>query len=123
MFAPFAAPRGGRRALVVLVALSASALWMLRGPNHGPAAEKPTPGRHGLVVAVSPPGAEVGRDVLLKGGDAVDAAVATAFAMAVTYPAAGNIGGGGFMLVFPGRGAEPVVIDYREKAPLAATAT
>jgi gamma-glutamyltranspeptidase/glutathione hydrolase len=76
-----------------------------------------------MVVAVSPPGAEVGRDVLLRGGNAVDAAVATAFAMAVTYPAAGNIGGGGFMLVFPGRGAEPVVIDYREKAPLAATAT
>jgi gamma-glutamyltranspeptidase/glutathione hydrolase len=76
-----------------------------------------------MVVAVSPPGAEVGRDVLLRGGNAVDAAVATAFAMAVTYPAAGNIGGGGFMLIFPGGAAEPVVIDYREKAPLAASAT
>jgi gamma-glutamyltranspeptidase/glutathione hydrolase len=86
-------------------------------------AEGPRKERHGMVVAVSPPGAEVGRDVLLHGGNAVDAAVATAFAMAVTYPAAGNIGGGGFMLVFPGGSAEPVVIDYREKAPLAATAT
>ena len=77
--------------------------------------------RHGMVVAVSPPGADVGRDILKQGGNAVDAAVATAFALAVTYPAAGNIGGGGFMLVYPGGKAEPVVIDYRETAPAAAT--
>ncbi|HTU91957.1 MAG TPA: gamma-glutamyltransferase [Gemmataceae bacterium] len=77
--------------------------------------------RHGIVVAVSPPGADIGRDVLQKGGNAVDAAVATAFAMAVTHPAAGNIGGGGFMLIYPAGGKdEPVVIDYREKAPQAA---
>jgi gamma-glutamyltranspeptidase/glutathione hydrolase len=87
----------------------------------GGAADRPV--RHGMVVAVSPPGAEVGRDVLLKGGNAVDAAVATAFAMAVTYPAAGNIGGGGFMLIYPGGGAEPVVVDYRETAPAKATPT
>jgi gamma-glutamyltranspeptidase/glutathione hydrolase len=89
-------------------------------PDAG-AADRPV--RHGMVVAVSPPGAEVGRDVLLAGGNAVDAAVATAFAMAVTYPAAGNIGGGGFMLIYPGGGAEPVVVDYRETAPTKATAT
>jgi gamma-glutamyltranspeptidase/glutathione hydrolase len=77
----------------------------------------------GMVVAVSPVGADTGRDVLRHGGNAVDAAVATAFAMAVTYPAAGNIGGGGFMVVYPGGKAEPVVIDYREMAPHAATAT
>ena len=59
------------------------------------------PQKHGMVVAVSPPGADTGRDILQKGGNAVDAAVATAFAMAVTYPSAGNIGGGGFMLVYP----------------------
>jgi gamma-glutamyltranspeptidase/glutathione hydrolase len=76
-----------------------------------------------MVVAVSPDGAAVGRDILLKGGNAVDAAVATAFAMAVSHPSAGNLGGGGFMLVFPGGKAEPVVIDYREKAPLAAHKT
>jgi gamma-glutamyltranspeptidase/glutathione hydrolase len=76
-----------------------------------------------MVVAVSPPGAEVGRDVLLRGGNAVDAAVATAFAMAVTYPSAGNIGGGGFMVVHPGHGAEPVVFEYREMAPAAARST
>ncbi len=79
--------------------------------------------RHGMVVAVSPPAAEVGRDVLKQGGNAVDAAAATAFAEAVTWPGAGNLGGGGFMLIFPGGKAEPVVIDYRETAPLAATAT
>src|SRR5712692_8267779 len=89
----------------------------------GRAAEKPAPAKHGMVVAVSPPGAEVGRDVLQKGGNAVDAAVATAFTMAVTYPAAGNIGGGGFMVVYPGGAAKPVVFDYRETAPTAATKT
>jgi gamma-glutamyltranspeptidase/glutathione hydrolase len=84
----------------------------------------PEPARQGMVVAVSPPGADVGRDVLRRGGNAVDAAVATALAMAVTYPSAGNLGGGGFMLVHPapGRGA-PVVIEYRETAPKAASRT
>lgn len=78
----------------------------------------------GIVVAVSPPGADVGAEVLHQGGNAVDAAVATAFAMAVTYPAAGNIGGGGFMLIYPPHGkGEPVVIDYRETAPAAASRT
>jgi gamma-glutamyltranspeptidase/glutathione hydrolase len=81
-------------------------------------------GKHGMVVAVSPPGADVGRDVLLSGGNAVDAAVATAFAMAVTHPAAGNLGGGGFMVIHPAPGkGEPVVIDYRETAPAAASRT
>jgi gamma-glutamyltranspeptidase/glutathione hydrolase len=89
----------------------------------GRAADKPAPARHGMVVAVSPQGAEVGRDILLKGGNAVDAAVATAFAMAVTYPAAGNIGGGGFMVIYPGGDAKPVVIEYREMAPSAASKT
>ncbi len=78
----------------------------------------------GMVVAVSPQGADVGRAILEQGGNAVDAAVATAFAMAVTYPAAGNIGGGGFMVIHPAPGhGDPVVIDYRETAPLAATST
>jgi gamma-glutamyltranspeptidase/glutathione hydrolase len=87
-------------------------------------AEVPKPERHGILVAVSPPGADVGRDILLRGGNAVDAAVATAFAMAVTYPAAGNIGGGGFMLVYPAGGkGHPVLFDYREKAPKAASRT
>jgi gamma-glutamyltranspeptidase/glutathione hydrolase len=83
--------------------------------------DRPARPRHGMVVAVSAPGAEVGRDILLKGGNAVDAAVATAFAMAVTYPPAGNIGGGGFMLIYP-RDKDPVVVEYRETAPAAAHA-
>ncbi len=86
-------------------------------------AEAETPQRHGIVVAVSPPGADTGCAILRQGGNAVDAAVATAFAMAVTYPAAGNIGGGGFMLIYPSGKAEPVLIDYREKAPLTAGKT
>ena len=87
------------------------------------AADAAVEGRHGMVVSVSPPGTEVGLAVLKQGGNAVDAAVATAFALAVTYPAAGNIGGGGFMVVYPGHGAEPVVIEYRETAPAAAGRT
>jgi gamma-glutamyltranspeptidase/glutathione hydrolase len=87
------------------------------------AAEKPVEARNGMVVAVSAPGADVGLAILKKGGNAVDAAVATAFSMAVTYPAAGNLGGGGFMLVYPGGQEKPVVIEYRETAPAAATAT
>src|SRR5439155_11231378 len=85
--------------------------------------DKVVEAQHGMVVSVSPPGTDVGVEVLKKGGNAVDAAVATAFALAVTYPAAGNIGGGGFMLVYPGGKSEPVVIEYRETAPAAATKT
>jgi gamma-glutamyltranspeptidase/glutathione hydrolase len=70
-----------------------------------------------LVVSVSEAASRVGAEVMAGGGNAVDAAVATAFALAVTFPEAGNIGGGGFMLIhFPG-GREPVFIDYRERAP------
>jgi gamma-glutamyltranspeptidase/glutathione hydrolase len=116
--ATFVGPRrpGALLGLLTLAAVSFSLFGALAG-------EQPAPKRHGMVVAVSPPGAEAGRDILLRGGNAVDAAVATALAMAVTYPAAGNLGGGGFMLVYPGHGAEPVVIEYREMAPAAARAT
>jgi gamma-glutamyltranspeptidase/glutathione hydrolase len=87
------------------------------------ASEKPVEAVHGMVVSVSPQGSEAGRAMLQKGGNAVDAAVATAFALAVTHPAAGNLGGGGFMVVHPAGGGEPVVIEYRECAPAAATKT
>jgi gamma-glutamyltranspeptidase/glutathione hydrolase len=76
-----------------------------------------------MVVSETTAASCVGRDVLRKGGNAVDAAVAVAFALAVTWPEAGNIGGGGFMLVHPSNGSKPVCIDYRETAPAAATET
>jgi gamma-glutamyltranspeptidase/glutathione hydrolase len=78
-------------------------------------------GHHGMVVAVCPLAADEGLQVLKQGGNAVDAAVATAFMLAVTWPEAGNIGGGGFMLVHPGKDKPPVLVDYREKAPALAT--
>jgi gamma-glutamyltranspeptidase/glutathione hydrolase len=110
----------------LLILLAVVMFWTLGTMQPQPvkaAGDKGHAAEHGMVVAVSPPGADVGLAILKKGGNAVDAAVATAFAMAVTYPAAGNLGGGGFMVVFPGGGAEPVVIDYRETAPAAATRT
>ena len=84
--------------------------------------KKPLAFQNGVVVCVSPPAADVGLEILQKGGNAVDAAVAVGFVQAVTWPEAGNVGGGGFMIVSPGHGKEPVVIDYRETAPAAATA-
>jgi gamma-glutamyltranspeptidase/glutathione hydrolase len=78
--------------------------------------------RNGMVVAQERLSAEVGADILKRGGNAVDAAVATGFAMAVTYPRAGNIGGGGFMVIHLADGRD-IAIDYRETAPAAATAT
>jgi gamma-glutamyltranspeptidase/glutathione hydrolase len=74
----------------------------------------------GMVVSETSEATRIGRDVLAEGGNAVDAAVAVAFALAVTWPEAGNIGGGGFMMVAPPDG-EVVCIDYRETAPAAAT--
>jgi gamma-glutamyltranspeptidase/glutathione hydrolase len=101
-----------------------------RREAHAEAGSKGVEAEHGMVVSVSAPGSEVGLEILKKGGNAVDAAVATAFALAVTYPQAGNIGGGGFMVVYPppkkgpdAQAPQPVVIDYRETAPAAATKT
>ena len=76
---------------------------------------------HGMVVAQEKIAAQIGADVLKRGGNAVDAAVATGFAMAVTYPRAGNIGGGGFMVIHSAEHREDVAIDYRETAPAATT--
>ena len=80
----------------------------------------PVYGRNGMVASTSMIASEIGRDVLMQGGNAIDAAVATAFALAVTWPYAGNIGGGGF-LVYMNKEGEVTTFDFREKAPLKAT--
>jgi gamma-glutamyltranspeptidase/glutathione hydrolase len=78
--------------------------------------------KDGLVVCTSAPACDAGAAILAKGGNAVDAAVATAFALAVTLPSAGNIGGGGFMVVRRPDG-DVTTFDYRERAPLKSTRT
>jgi gamma-glutamyltranspeptidase/glutathione hydrolase len=77
--------------------------------------------RHGMVASQEKLATRIGADILAKGGNAVDAAVAVGFALAVTHPQAGNLGGGGFMLIhLAGRNAD-IAIDYRETAPAAVT--
>jgi len=117
--------RGFRSAIpLITLALSAASESAL-AQGTGPAAAGPSSGRtvtapHGMVVSASSIASAVGRDVLVGGGNAVDAAIATGFALAVTYPVAGNIGGGGFMVIrFPDGRA--TTIDFREMAPRAAT--
>ncbi len=89
-----------------------------RQPDLGLARPQGVTAQHGMVVAQEAQAARIGVDVLKKGGNAVDAAVAVGFAMAVTYPRAGNIGGGGFMVIHRANG-DDVTIDYRETAPQA----
>ena len=86
------------------------------------ASRSPVQARNGMVASVDGVASQVGVEILRKGGNAVDAAVAVGFALAVTWPSAGNLGGGGFMLVRNADG-KAEAIDYRERAPLAATRT
>ena len=105
-----------RRTIPFLALLLASAqVWAsdMVSPSHG---------TKGMVATVQPEASRVGVEVLQEGGNAVDAAVAVGFALAVVYPGAGNIGGGGFML-FRRADGEAHFLDYREKAPAKATAT
>src|SRR5882762_9567317 len=80
------------------------------------AARQPLRARHGMVVAMEATAADVGVEVLKRGGNAVDAAVAVGFAMAATHPFAGNLGGGGYMLIRLADGTTSF-IDFRERAP------
>ncbi len=84
----------------------------------GSARNLPVLAAHGMVAAQERRAARIGRDILRGGGNAVDAAVAVGFALAVTLPQAGNIGGGGFMLVHLAKGNRTIAIDYREMAPV-----
>ncbi len=113
-----------------LAAMTASALALppcLVAQHNAPRtlpymSEKPVTARHGMVVSVHHLASDAGLAVLRAGGNAVDAAVATGFTLAVVHPLAGNLGGGGFMLLRMHDGRS-TFIDYREKAPLAATET
>ena len=101
--------------------LLATALILLSHQT-SPPADLGVSGKDGLVVCTSSPACDAGASVLARGGNAVDAAVATAFALAVTHPSAGNIGGGGFMVVRSANGSV-TTFDYREKAPGKSTRT
>ena len=81
----------------------------------------PVVGRHGMVSVRETIAAKVGADILKAGGNAIDAGAAIGFALAVTYPQAGNIGGGGFMIIHSAKENKTVAIDYREMSAGAAT--
>src|SRR5262245_7986158 len=98
-----------RRAFILLIAFLVSSLTLQAG-------SAPIRARRGLVITQSDIASQIGFQVMRDGGNAVDAAVATAFAMAVTHPTAGNIGGGGF-LVFRSAKGDAMTFDFREAAP------
>jgi gamma-glutamyltranspeptidase/glutathione hydrolase len=102
-------------------ALALSALLAL-APALAEAGSVPVRARNGMVVSQNAIASQVGMEVMMAGGNAVDAAVAAAFALAVVHPSAGNLGGGGFLLVRRARG-EAAVYDFREQAPAAAAPT
>jgi len=110
-----------RQGRVALIGLSLISLSLFGGPV---LAAEPTPvgAEHGMVVSAHRQASEAGVEVLRQGGNAVDAAVAVAYTLAVTFPEAGNIGGGGFMMIRMNDGRQ-TFIDFREVAPKAATAT
>jgi gamma-glutamyltranspeptidase/glutathione hydrolase len=111
-----------RKLAVAALVLALSAAPLGRASQAPPAADLGVLAPAGVVVSATAVSSDIGAEILSKGGNAVDAAVATAFALAVTYPFAGNIGGGGFMVVRTPDG-KATTFDYREKAPLKSTPT
>ena len=111
--------------LTVALLFSALASAQVAPVTRVPAIRPATPilARNGMVVAQEERAARIGIEILDRGGNAVDAAVAVGFALAVTYPRAGNLGGGGFMVIHLAKGNRDTTIDYRETAPAAATPT
>jgi gamma-glutamyltranspeptidase / glutathione hydrolase len=115
-----------RAGLIACVAFATAANGQVAPPAPAPiisnmARALPVVARNGMVAAQEKIAAHVGVETLRRGGNAVDAAVAMGFALAVTHPQAGNIGGGGFMLVHMAARNETIAIDYRETAPAAMT--
>ncbi|MEP6637507.1 MAG: gamma-glutamyltransferase [Acidobacteriota bacterium] len=102
--------------LVLFLSLIAPVTTLLWTPTVLAASREPVRARHGIVASTNQLASQVGVDVMKRGGNAVDAAIAVAFALAVTYPAAGNLGGGGFMMIRLSNG-KTTAIDYREMAP------
>src|SRR5215831_5388238 len=116
--------RAARVFILLLACLAGAALALEPSPRLAPTggfAGDPVVARDGMVVAQEARAAGVGVDILRKGGNAVDAAVAVGFALAVTHPQAGNLGGGGFMLIHLAERGQSIAIDYRETAPQAVT--
>ena len=116
----------GRTVSVLIALMFSAAAYAQVAPVSRPSVIAPAQtilAHNGMVVAQEQRAARIGIEMLDRGGNAVDAAVAVGFALAVTYPRAGNIGGGGFMVIHLGKTGEDAAIDYRETAPAAATKT